>query len=377
MNLVRSSLILLATTAAAFAADPFAGVEPRATAPAAEKAAGGWADNLLFRKEVYLLWAAGEDDFEEADRAYSRLSAGFEIQKRFSTATKTVASVNYQGRLVYRDHALATAADAMGMDAERWTYETHNAYAEFYNLLGDPGRFSLRVGRYYLPFGLNWQTDTHGTLLQLSNDRLFGADRDWQVTAYGSASEHLDYLAGYVFGAGPDQKLDGQAGMAVGRIGLNGDYLYARGLEAGVSGAFGERVDPHAGIDGPIRTWRLGADLRKRLDSGIGPFTLTGEAAAGEDEEATDWSGLAQADWLLPSRRWGAAAQYFYFEREPAGHGHGRGIDERASAMLTRYFRNDVGNAALHWIALALERQFQTPDGGEDTLAMVQYYRYW
>ena len=377
MNGFRTSLILLATTAAAYAADPFAGVEPRAAAPSAPAAAAGWKDNLLFRKEIYLLWAAGKDDFEETDRVSSRLSAGFELQKKFSTATKTVASFDYQGRLVYRDHVLPTAADPMGMDAEQWTYETHNAYAEFYNLLGDPGRFSLRAGRFYLPFGLNSQTDAHGTLLQLSNDRLFGADRDWQVTAYGSASEHLDYLAGYVFGAGPDQKLDGQAGMAVGRLGLNSDYLYARGLEAGVSGAFGERIDPHAGIDGPIRTWRLGADLRKRIDTDLGPFTVTGEAAAGEDEEATVWSGLAQADWLLPSRRWGAAAQYAYFEREPAGDGHGPGIDERASVVATRYFRNDVGNAALHWIALGLEERIQAPEGDGETVAMVQYYRYW
>ena len=377
MNGFRTSLFLLASSAAALAADPFAGVEPAVPEPSADSAPSTWRDNLLFRKEVYLLWAAGKDDFEDTDRMSSRLSAGFEIQKKFSTATKTVASIDYQGRLVYRDHALATAADAMGMDAKTWEYETHNAYAEFHNLLGDPGRFSLRAGRFYLPFGLNSQTDTHGTLLQLSNDRLFGADRDWQVTAYGSASEHLDYLAGYVFGAGPDQKLDGQAGLAVGRIGLNSDYLYARGLEAGVSGAFGERVDPQAGIDGPVRTWRLGADLRKRIDTGLGPFTLTGEAAAGEDEESTVWSGLAQADWLLPNRRWGAAAQYAYFERAPAGDGPGRGIDERASAVLTRYFRNDVGNAALHWIALGLEEQLRAPEGGEDAVAMLQYYRYW
>ena len=94
MNGFRTSLVLLATTAAACAADPFAGVEPRAAAVPAPVAAGGWTDNLLFRKEIYLLGAAGEDDFEETDRASSRLSAGFEIQKRFSTATKTVASVN-------------------------------------------------------------------------------------------------------------------------------------------------------------------------------------------------------------------------------------------------------------------------------------------
>ena len=377
MNGFRTSLILLATTAAACAADPFAGVEPAVPEPPADPARSDWRDHLLFRKEIDLLWTAGEEDFEETDRIYSRLSAGFEIQKRFSTATKTVASVDYQGRLVYRDHVLATAADAMGMDAERWTYETHNAYAEFYNVLGDPGRFNLRAGRYYLPFGLNAQTDTHGTLLQLSNDRLFGADRDWQLTAHGSASAHLEYLAGYVFGVGPDQKLDGQAGMAVGRLGLGSDYLHGRGLEAGASGAFGERVDPHAGIEGAIRTWRLGADLRKRIDTDLGPFTLTGEAAAGEDEEATVWSGLAQADWLHPGRRWGAAGQYCYFEREPTGHGHGGGIDERASAVLTRYFRNDVGSAALHWVALGVEEQIQAPEGDEDALAMVQYYRYW
>lgn len=377
MNGFRTSLVLLAAISAAFAEDPFADVKPAVPEATANPAASGWRENLLSRKEVYLLWTGGEDDFEETDRLSSRLSAGFEIQKKFSTATKTVASFNYQGRVVYRDHALRTAADPMGMDADPWTYETHNAYVDFYNLLGDPGRFNLRAGRFYLPFGLNAQTDTHGTLLQLSNDRLFGADRDWQVTAYGNASEHLDYLAGYVFGAGPDQKLDGQAGMAVGRIGFNNGYLFERGLEAGVSGAFGERLDPHAGSDGPLRTWRLGADLRQRLDSEIGPFTLTGEAVAGEDEEATVWSGLAQADWLIPNRRWGAAAQYAYFEREPAGDGHGRGIDERAGATLTRYFRNDIGNAALHWIALGLEEQIQAPEGDGETVAMVQYYRYW
>lgn len=377
MNPFRTSWILLAAASAAFAEDPFASVEPAVPETAAKAAASGWRENLLFRKEVYLLWTGGEDDFEETDRLSSRLSAGFEVQKKFSTATKTVASFNYQGRVVYRDHAQGTVADPMGMDADAWEYETHNAYVDFYNLLGDPGRFNLRAGRFYLPFGLNAQTDTHGTLLQLSNDRLFGADRDWQLTAYGNASEHLDYMAGYVFGAGPDQKLDGQAGMAVGRIGFNNDYLFERGLEAGVSGAFGERIDPHAGIAGPLRTWRLGADLRQRLDSEIGPFTLTGEAAAGEDEESTVWSGLAQADWLHPGRSWGLAAQYFLFERERAEAGHADGTDERASLVLTRYFRNDIGNAALHWIALALERQLQSPEGGEDTLAAVQYYRYW
>ena len=225
-SLPAGLLLLAAVSSVGFAADPFADVRPAAIPIATKAAVPWWRDNLQFRREIYLLETGGARDFDRSGDLYSRASAGFEIQKRFATATKTVASVDYQGRWVYRDHVLDVAGDPMGMAATQWEYETHNAYAEFYNLLGAPGRFNLRAGRFYVPFGLNSQTDTHGTLLQLSNDRVFGADRDWQLTAYGNATPHLDYLTGYVLGSGPGQKLDGQAGMAVGRIGLNNDYLY-------------------------------------------------------------------------------------------------------------------------------------------------------
>ena len=377
MKRLWSSAVLLAAAVNVVADDPFAGLEPTAAPPAEEAMAPWWTENLLFRRELYGMMVAGEDDVEETDDVYTRISAGFEVQKRFATATKTVASVNYQGRAVYRNHVLDTAADPMGMDAEGWKYETHNAYAEFYNLLGEPGRFNLRAGRFYIPFGLNYGTDTHGTLLQLSNDRVFGADRDWQVTAYGNATKHLDYSAGYVLGSGSDQKLDGQAGLAVGRLGLGNSMLFERGLEGGLSAAYGERIDPHASEEAVIGTWRAGADIRRRFDTGLGPFTLTGEGAVGEDESDAVWSGLAQADWLHPGRRWGVAAQYFRFDREHGMESHGAETDERASLVMTRYFRNDVGNAALHWIALGVEEQLQMPEGGEDALLTLQYYRYW
>lgn len=367
----------LAVSSTADAADPFSGVQPDVPEEPVARSAPGWRDNLLFRKEIYWAEIAGADDFQDTHDVYSRLSAGFEIQKRFATATRTVASIDYQGRVVFRDHWLDTASDPMGMDASPWEYETHNAYAEFYNLAGEPGRFHLRAGRYYLPFGLNWQTDTHGTLLQLSNDRVFGTDRDWQATAYGNATEVLDYMAGYVLGTGPEEQLDGQSGMAVGRIGLGNAFLFEQGLEGGLSGAYGERLVPYSGTQDPVSTWRAGVDIRKQFDTGIGPFTLTGEGALGEDESSPVRSGLAQLDWLNPGRRWGAAAQYFHSEREPGADFLTDDTDARASFVLTRYFRNDVGSANLHWIAFGLERQIQTPEGDEDTLLTLQYYRYW
>lgn len=377
MNRAWTGWLSLAASSAALAGDPFADVRPAVPESVSAQPVPWPAENLLFRKELYLLWAGGAENFEETESLYSRLSAGFEVQKRFATATKTVAAINYQGRTVYRDHVVDTASDPMGMDAAQWEYETHNAYAEFYNLMGEPGRFNLRAGRFYLPFGLNARTDTHGTLLQLSNDRVFGTERDWQLTAHGNATEHLDYMAGYVFGAGAGQKLDGQAGLAVGRIGFGDSMLFEHGLEGGLSAAVGERLDSHAGKEDAIRTWRAGVDFRKRLDSGSGPFTLTGEGAAGADEDSPVWSGLARADWLHPGRRWGVAAQYLYFEREHEEAGMADEVDERASLVATRYFRNDIGNSSLHWVALALERRIRTPAGGEDTVAAIQYYRYW
>jgi hypothetical protein len=368
--------------------DPFAGVvaAPQSVTNAAALAEPAWTDNLLMRKEVYLLFAAGRNDLDET-RGMSRLSAGFEVQKRFATATRTVASVDYQGRVVYRDHVLDTSADPMARDAAQWEYETHNAYVDIYNIFGAPGRFNLRGGYFYQPFGLNQQTDTHGTLLQLSNDRVLGSERDWQAAVYGTLTEDLDYTVGYLFGAGSDFDMEGQTGMAVARVALNNDWRFSHGLEGGVSFAAGERADEDAVMrsrsverdtrGGPVvDTWRVGVDVRKRIDSGVGPFTLTTEAAAGEDENDTVLAGLAQAEWLYPSRRWGVATQYEHFWQD-VGAGADDFTDARASGVVTYYFRNDVGNANLHWIALAVERQFKRTDGPQDTLLMLQYYRYW
>lgn len=389
--------------------DPFANMEaaPHDVAKAVALSAPEWSDNLLLRKEVYLLFVAGEDEFDEAGGVMSRLSAGFEVQKRFSTATRTLASIDYQGRFVYRNHMLDTSADLMGHDASPWEYETHNAYFDVYNLLGEPGRINLRCGYFYQPFGLSQQTDTHGTILQLSNDRLFGSERDGQMLLYGTLTDDLDYLAGYLLGAGPDFKMTGQTGMGIVRVALNNDWFFRHGLEGGMSVAFGERISEYAmqrtgtsatnshmlvaWPDVPIRsrvvrstilkdplieTFRAGLDVRKRIDSVVGPFTLTCEAAMGTDNGDPILSGLTQADWLNPGRRWGAAAQVQYFRRDVSEE-NGQAEDLRSSGVLTRYFQNDVGNASLHWIALAVEQQFHSSGDPEDLLVMVQYYRYW
>lgn len=373
------------------AQDPFADVvvASRSGSNDVAKSRAAWSDNLLVRGELYLLAGGGHDPAADAWDFLERHSAGFELQKRFASATRTLAALDYQGRLVYRDPGPASAADPMARDASRWEYETHNAYVDFYNIVGEPGRFNFRAGHFYQPFGLNTQTDTHGTLLQLSNERVFGAERDWQGILHGALAGPFDYQVGYLAGAGPDHEYRDQAGMGVARLALNNDWLFQRGLEGGVSVAAGERVDPHVSKpvahghaatdeegEAVIRTRRFGLDARRRFDSRNGPLTVTMEGAAGSDEGEPMVSALAQADWLNPGRRWGAAMQYYYYRQE-GGAEIASMTEEAATATLTRYFRNDVGNANLHWVALGVERPLRYDDRPRDPVFMVQYYRYW
>lgn len=383
-----AALLYAAITPLFAQTDPFADVEPRPRAPLNITAHEiHWSDNLLFRREIYLLFGTDSHDLSRRRDKMSRISAGFEIQKLFSTPTRTVASFDYQGRFVFRKNPLDTLSDPMGHSAKTWKYETHNAYLDLYNLFGSQGQFNLRIGYFYPPFGLSQQTDTHGTLLQLSGHSLFGDSHDWQIGLYGTLGSQFDYAIGYLFGSGPGQKMAGQTGMLTGRLTLNNNWLFEQGLEGGLSLAVGERVDKPAaslsrsvanrtGDDDIIRTWRAGIDLRKQFDSTLGPFTVATETALGEDENDLLFSGLARLEWLHPGRRWGTALQYNHFLQDRGGD-QSDYTDARASGVITRYLRNDIGNANLHWLALAIEQSLRNTDSPEERLWMAQYYRYW
>ena len=81
-----------------------------------------------------------------------------------------------------------------------WTFEYHNFYVDLYNVFNpvlsdsergrNAGRFNIRAGRFYVPFGLNLQTDTHGTVLQLSNDRNL-VSRGTGTRGFGAASTDI------------------------------------------------------------------------------------------------------------------------------------------------------------------------------------------
>lgn len=417
--------------AAASARDPFADLDATASSrPAASSAIAGdeavvapspaagtlrgdvegsflesfFGEGFTFRKE--LMFEVSHSDVAE-NEWYSRQSVGFEALKKFSTATATIAAFDVQLRLVRRDGFHAVLNDAEGADREGWFLEYHNLYWDFYNifnpLLNDEargrhvGRFNFRVGRFYLPFGLNLQTDTHGTLLQLSNERNFGFERDWYAGFWGSINADLNYDLYYLLGSGYDIAFEGQQGLIGTRLSLSNRFLNDYGVEGGLSLLSGQRLSEHAlerspsvallsNDDGIIDTLRYGGDLRWRHPVPTGSITLTTELSAGRDERDDVFTQLCQADYLTVNRRFGASVQYRRFnqdiqggafERANAHAWHGGKTDASVIGELTWYFRNDPGNANLHWIKLNIERETETQSGPRDTIITLQYYRYW
>lgn len=95
--------------------DPFAGVTAApSSSDAAKEGQRSWRsaffrENFGFRKEIMSQFNINEDE-----RGASRQSVGFEVLKKFSTETSTVASFNFQGRLVRRDGFVGALNDMEG-----------------------------------------------------------------------------------------------------------------------------------------------------------------------------------------------------------------------------------------------------------------------
>jgi hypothetical protein len=385
--------------------DPFQDLEKKkeAAKPAPQTRSGlesFFDENFTLKKEIYSQFSystaepRGEETF--AENTYSRQSLGVEILKKFSTPISTIASFDVQGRIVRRDHFVETINDMEGMDRPGWAFEYHNLYGDLYNvfdfLLSESGqsenlgRFNFRAGHYYLPFGLNLQTDTHGTLLQLSNDRNFGFERDWYAGFWGSINSDLNYDAYYLAGSGTPLAFRGQTGLVGARLSLSNLHRNEIGLEGGLSILSGERLSKDAINRSPsvarearsdriVDTLRAGLDARYTIPTPEGSFSFTLELSAGRDESDPVFTQLYQIDFLTKRRQWGISVQYrrFWQDLDPGS----PKTDASIVAEFAWYFRNDISSSFIHSLRLNVERQLERQSGSIATIVTLQYYFYW
>jgi hypothetical protein len=365
--------------AAAPEADPFADIVlPSPAKPTLEPVPRSWnqkvfTENFAFRKEIM-----SQFDTNDQGKTASRQSLGFEVQKKFSTATSTFASFDFQGRFVRRDGFNSVLNDLDGVRRPDWKGEYHNLYLDLYNVLNpvlndeqrgeNVGRFNTRTGRFYVPFGINLQTDTHGTVLQLSNEQNYGFERDWYTGFWGSINKHVNYDIYYLVGSGYDLKFKGQSGLGATRISLGNKYSYEYGLEGGFSVLGGERLVPTA--PSPVETKRVGLDGRYRHVVPTGSLTVTSELSGGRDFSNNVLTQLYQAEYLHSSRQWGVATQYRRFQQEA------HGANASVIGELSWYFRNDIGNSNLHWLKFNIDYQSERMQGPRNTIYTLQYYFY-
>ncbi len=360
-------------------------------------------DNFTFRTELYSQFTFGRE-IQADPPVYSRQSAGFEVLKKFSTATATVAAFNAQFRLVRRDNYTPVQNDLEGSAREGFFPEYHNVYLDLYNALNplmsesargrNIGRFNLRLGRFYLPFGINLQTDTHATLLQLSNEQNFGFERDWHAGFYGSLTRDVSYDAYYMAASGYYPRFHGQMGLVGARFSLGSRFFNEYGIQGGISFIGGERISEHAVMRSPsvaaksprsniVRTLRFGLDGRYTRPLWNGTVTVTTELSGGRDESDGIFTNLHQFDYLSRNRRWGWAAQYRRFWQDivavaavdtPSASGK---ADSALAGEFTLYFRNDISSSRLHRLKFNVERRLESMTGERPWLFTVQYYWYW
>lgn len=147
------------------------------------------------------------------------------------------------------------------------------------------GNLNLRIGHYEIPFGLEHNIDTNGTLRQYSNGLDLGGKLDWGVTANGKFSWG-GYEISLSRGAGVDWTDDYKTYIVSGRV----EKTFSYESFLGFSAYHGHQNKPH--------TSRYTDRTRFGLDAStqIGPVTLLSEVSIGKNSNTETINSLIELD---------------------------------------------------------------------------------
>ena len=147
------------------------------------------------------------------------------------------------------------------------------------------GSFNIQAGHFEVPFGLEYETDTNGTLYNYTHPQNFRMKADWGVNVNGT-TDAITYNLSATRGSGNEYRSDGDPGVLAGRLGSNFDLRNRYGVSF---------------FDGDVRTpngiyniQRLGLDAIWTL----GAFETRAELSAGEDQEMIDVTRfIGEVNW--------------------------------------------------------------------------------
>lgn len=177
------------------------------------------------------------------------------------------------------------------------------------------GRFNIRLGHFEVPFGLEQNIDTNGTLRQYTfPDR--GIKVDWGASVNGVLTK-LEYELSVTRGSGNEIHSAHDPWLVAGRLGSRSD----RNLIAGLSFLRGEIL----GGSGTTERTRAGVDLAWYR----GPVEILFELSGGEDDDSDTINGLAELSVRNPMETLHGWLQLRHTEKDTA-----TGTDSAGSAAI-------------------------------------------
>ena len=207
---------------------------------------------------------------------------GFDMHKVFSTNNKDVGTLILQGYLTRIDNHPAPPGIFDDGDDSEFIYRIFN-----FNYTGFNGNTpNVRIGHLEIPYGLEQDIPTNGTLRQYQQVRNLGIKADWGMSLNKQLT-HIEYEVSVT--SGGNQKLESQNGSFVyaGRVGTPQDANTVYGLSFYRS---------QLGV-GELQRKRIGLDMRRYY----GRHGLFAELSLGENNDQDVRNGLLE--WNITNNR--------------------------------------------------------------------------
>ena len=242
---------------------------------------GSWIDQIDNLRLAIDLSVRPQYDFK-TDHFSHIESFGFDLHKVFSSAKQgDIGTLILQGYFTKLNNVEKHPPFFHGENDLKFICRICNLNIA----LLDKGALNFRLGHYEIPFGLEYNLNTNGTLRQYSNGRDLGEKLDWGATANGKFSWG-GYEVSANRGSGVDWTGDYSTYSFSGRV----ERSFSYSSFIGFSTFYGYLALPKTSkyVD---RT-RIGLDASTHL----GPFTFLGEMSVGKDSSTETFNVLVEAD---------------------------------------------------------------------------------
>lgn len=241
---------------------------------------GLWGSTLYQQWQSNLRWTVDLSSrriFQRQD-SFAKNVVGFDLHKVISTADRDIGTLIFQPYIVNLSGSDTQPFFFDGRDTELTWRITNFNYIALSN-----GSLNIRAGHFEIPFGLEQNIGTNGTLRQYSFAER-GIKTDWGVSING-VLPRWDYEISLTRGSGNDINDRGNPYIFAGRIGSAAHKNFVFGVSFFDGEVLGEIAN--------TRRQRVGFDITKYLND----WQLLAEFSAGEDDDASRALALLEASW--------------------------------------------------------------------------------